>query len=366
MGNIQHVNNASATMAAGITAAATVITVNAGQGALFPIVEFPSYAKLALEDVAGNIEIVHLTARSGDVLTVTRAQEGTTAKVFASGSRVENRITAATLNDFLQKTGDAVPGQIDFAVVPTIAGVSDFARLSVNNVFTGGITTLQGVGLVDLRLKDSTAALDEKIWAIRSSVGKLEIFTVTDAGAGIANVLTLDRTGVVVDSFTVTAPLINLTGQVPTIELGHASDTTLSRSAAGVLAVEGVPVPTSEFGTYIGTLTGCTTSPTGTVRYSRVGKTVTIFLPAMTGTSNSNACTITGSLPVSCRPTSVALLPLIVGALLDAGFGVDFCFVLMDANGVINLGIKPSITSFTPSGVKGIPTSGVSFSYLIN
>ena len=41
-----------------------------------------------------------------------------------------------------------------------------------------------------------------------------------------------------------TAILTSLTApQFTTIELGHATDTTLSRSAAGVLAVEGVVIP---------------------------------------------------------------------------------------------------------------------------
>lgn len=40
------------------------------------------------------------------------------------------------------------------------------------------------------------------------------------------------------------AVLTSLTApQFTTIELGHASDTTISRSAAGVLAVEGTAIP---------------------------------------------------------------------------------------------------------------------------
>lgn len=115
MGNIRHSNNASAELAAGITNVATSVTVETGKGALFPAVGAGLYAKLTLEDAVGNFEVVHLTARSGDVLTVVRAQEGTVAQAFASGSRIENRITAATLNDFLQKAGDTMTGQLDLA-----------------------------------------------------------------------------------------------------------------------------------------------------------------------------------------------------------------------------------------------------------
>jgi hypothetical protein len=52
------------------------------------------------------------------------------------------------------------------------------------------------------------------------------------------------------------AILTSLTApQFTTIELGHASDTTLSRSAAGVLAVEGVNLAPTASPTFTGTIT---------------------------------------------------------------------------------------------------------------
>lgn len=121
MGNIRHANNASAQLAAGCAPADTSITVGAGEGALFPAVGAGLYAKLTLEDVLGNLEIVHLTGRAGDVLTITRAQEGTIALSFSSGSRVENRVTAAVLNEFIQKSGDSFTGVLDGGSVGQIS-----------------------------------------------------------------------------------------------------------------------------------------------------------------------------------------------------------------------------------------------------
>jgi hypothetical protein len=63
---------------------------------------------------------------------------------------------------------------------------------------------------------------------------------------------------------------------VGSIELGHASDTTLTRSAAGVLAVEGVNVVTTggALGTPAsGTLTNCTGLPSDGVASTLSGKT---------------------------------------------------------------------------------------------
>lgn len=50
-----------------------------------------------------------------------------------------------------------------------------------------------------------------------------------------------------------------------------------------------------EEGTFTATLTGVTATVTGTARYIRIGKIVTLFIPALTGTSNTTACTITGA-----------------------------------------------------------------------
>ena len=89
-------NLASAVLAQTLTIGATVATVSAGEGALFPPVTAigPDKAMVALEDVLGNIEICYLTEVSGDMLTLERAREGTAELEFPIGSRLECRITA--------------------------------------------------------------------------------------------------------------------------------------------------------------------------------------------------------------------------------------------------------------------------------
>jgi hypothetical protein len=145
MGNIRHSNNASATLAAGILGGDVSLTVQGGEGALFPTVGAGLYAKIALEDVSGNIEIVHLTSRAGDVLTVTRAQEGTFAIAFASGSRVENRVTAGTLTDFVQGSGDTFAGILDGQNVGQLSNTRINAGQTVGTPVRGdaGVTTNQ-------------------------------------------------------------------------------------------------------------------------------------------------------------------------------------------------------------------------------
>ena len=51
-----------------------------------------------LIDTSNNLEIVKVTARSSDSMTVVRAQDNTTARAFAIGDRFELRPTAALFN----------------------------------------------------------------------------------------------------------------------------------------------------------------------------------------------------------------------------------------------------------------------------
>lgn len=97
-------NNAQSVLAAGISASATSLTLNTGTGALFPSpVSGTSFFKLTLIDAAtGQLtEIVHVTARTGDTMTIERGQEGTTARAWSANDIAANMMTAGTLNYIL-------------------------------------------------------------------------------------------------------------------------------------------------------------------------------------------------------------------------------------------------------------------------
>ena len=97
--SVKFANNAFGTLSAGITDTATSITLASGQGARFPTLASGDYFYATLIDTSNNLEVVKVTARATDVLTVTRGQEGTTAQAFAIGDRIELRVTAGGLED---------------------------------------------------------------------------------------------------------------------------------------------------------------------------------------------------------------------------------------------------------------------------
>lgn len=106
-------NNATSTLAAPVSAGATTITLASGTGALFPAPVSGQAFMLTLTDAATGLltEIVQVTGRTSDILTVVRAQEGTTALTWSAGDIAANLLTAGTTSTFLQAgdTGGVYP-----------------------------------------------------------------------------------------------------------------------------------------------------------------------------------------------------------------------------------------------------------------
>jgi hypothetical protein len=94
-------NAARAVLSAGIASGDTTVTIVSG-GSLFPEIASPDFARAVLQDISG-IEIVLITAHtaSADSFTITRAQEGTTARSFGAGSIFGIRVTAADMDEAL-------------------------------------------------------------------------------------------------------------------------------------------------------------------------------------------------------------------------------------------------------------------------
>ena len=104
-------NNASTTLASPISASSTTISVYPGQGALFPSPTSGQGFTVTLTDAAtGKLtEIMLCTNRTGDTLTVTRAQEGTNALAWGAGDFVNNFVTAGSATNWIQSSAFGSP-----------------------------------------------------------------------------------------------------------------------------------------------------------------------------------------------------------------------------------------------------------------
>lgn len=122
-------NNASTTLSSGISPSDTTLTVAAGTGAKFPSPTGSDYFVLTLQDSANSAltEVLHVTARATDTMTIVRAQEGTSAQSWTSGDFAFMAPTAGTLDLFAQ----------------TPVGNADLAQMAAGTVksnLTGGLT----------------------------------------------------------------------------------------------------------------------------------------------------------------------------------------------------------------------------------
>ncbi len=98
-------NNAISTITTSITAVATTLAVQAADAGKFPVLAAGDWHPATIIDAAGNMEIVRVTGRNGNLLTVVRAQEATTAKAFSAGARIDVRLTAGAF----AQTANLVP-----------------------------------------------------------------------------------------------------------------------------------------------------------------------------------------------------------------------------------------------------------------
>lgn len=137
-------NNAASALDAAISATDLGLTITYGDGSLFPAAGAGDYFYLTLEETDGSYEIVKVTARSGESMTIVRAQEGTTARTFAAGARAELRVTNQGLLDKVAED-NLTANSVTFDKLETVAA----ARV-LGSVAGGDVSELSASQVLDL------------------------------------------------------------------------------------------------------------------------------------------------------------------------------------------------------------------------
>ena len=139
-------NNAATTLASGILVGATSLTVAAATGGLFPNPSAGQYFYCTLQNTAGTVvEIIKVTARSSDTLTIVRGQESTAASAFSTGDKVELRLTAGEITQLF--SGVVQGGGTDQVVVENATTVTTNYTLTTgrNAMSVGPMTINSGI-----------------------------------------------------------------------------------------------------------------------------------------------------------------------------------------------------------------------------
>ena len=120
----------------------TALTLASGHGARLPAPPFNAtvWPVAALPDPT-NAEIVRVTAIAGDVLTITRAQESTTARSIVAGDWLAATLTKKTLDDLVAAGSAPRIGAlgllIDGAGAAITTGVKGFLSVPFAGTITG-------------------------------------------------------------------------------------------------------------------------------------------------------------------------------------------------------------------------------------
>ena len=104
---IKFANFAFSTLAVGCNTTATSLALASGTGAKFPTLAAGEYFYATLENASLDREVVKVTARSTDTITVVRGQDNTTARSWNAGDSIALRLNAGALDDFKTEVVDA-------------------------------------------------------------------------------------------------------------------------------------------------------------------------------------------------------------------------------------------------------------------
>lgn len=173
-------NNATTTIAGSISNTATTVNLASGAGALFPSPGANQYFVGTLTDAATGLvnEIVWVTARSGDTLTIVRGQEGTTAQPWSANDLFGNLWTAGQASTMVQQVelqAQATNYALDTgsanaylcALTPAITSPVNGMpiRLKVANTNTGASTFNPGSGAASIRRADGSTLIGNELVA---------------------------------------------------------------------------------------------------------------------------------------------------------------------------------------------------------
>mgnify|MGYP003144693429 CR=1 FL=1 len=181
-------NNAKTTLGSSLTNSATSATVT--DGSVFPSLAAGEFFFCTFDDGTNN-EIVKVTARSSNTLTIVRAQESTTARAFSSGDAAELRLTAGVLETIQENIAAKSANQTVFNAT-TSGGATSYDIGIDPGVEANAMVFLDGV----MQHHDTFSFSSNTLTFDAAPVNGTKLEVIVD------NLINLQSSNLTVDSFT--------------------------------------------------------------------------------------------------------------------------------------------------------------------
>jgi len=246
---VKFTNNASTTVATGINASATSLTV-ASASAFPQLSGAADYCYLTIQQATGTVrEVVKATALSSNTFTIVRAQDDTSAGTWSVDDIVELRMTAALLTDVIDASSiDGV--KTNFQYTPT-AGQTVFSgadnssntlviqQAGLVNVYMNGVRLVQGT---DYSVSASNNTITLNAGATTADIIDIEVYGNFTGQAGSAVAIT----GGAISGTSIAATTLSASGTA-TLNTFVSNNSTISGGTINNVAIDGTTQAAGSF-----------------------------------------------------------------------------------------------------------------------
>lgn len=224
-------NNAVGYLSAAISSSDSSATLTTGSGASFPSLGSGEYFYATITATSGVYEIVKVTSRSTDAISLTRAQEGTTALAFPQGSIVELRITAQAITDAIADSSTDLQNNTF-----TANGTGTAVGINIGSGKT--LNAANGTVLLPVSASPAQTADGSAVWDSDDN-----LLTIGDGSS--RKIMVDTTTAQTLTNKTLTTPVIATISNTGTLTLPTSTDTLVGRATTDTLTNKTLASPST-------------------------------------------------------------------------------------------------------------------------